>query len=102
MNKYVFHFITSSANSDVLLNNMCEVFNGKIVDGRNMPIISALEYIRGYLMRRIVTVNKIIAKCDGPLTPTATKLLEMRKEKAADYVVSWNGDDMYHVTGAWF
>ena len=82
MNKYVFQFVTGRAKSDVLLNNMCEVFNGKIVEGRDMPIISALEYISEYLMRRRVTVNKLIAKCDGPLTPTATKLLEMRKEKA--------------------
>ena len=102
MNKYVFQFVTGRAKSDVLLNNMCEVFNGKIVEGRDMPIISALEYIREYLMRRIVTVNKLIAKCDGPLTPTATRLLEIRKEKAVDYVVSWNGDAMYQVTGGSF
>ncbi|GKF25634.1 hypothetical protein Tco_0081528, partial [Tanacetum coccineum] len=28
------------AKSDVLLNNMCEVFNGKLVGGRDKPIIS--------------------------------------------------------------
>ncbi|KAJ9543460.1 hypothetical protein OSB04_023167 [Centaurea solstitialis] len=45
------HF-TGRAKCDVLLNNMCEVFNKQLVDGRDKPIITALEYIREYLMRR--------------------------------------------------
>ncbi|XP_076944060.1 uncharacterized protein LOC143614532 [Bidens hawaiensis] len=45
------------AISNVMINNMCEVYNGKIVEGRDRPIISALEYVREYLMRRIVTWN---------------------------------------------
>lgn len=49
------HF-TGRVHSDVLLNNLCEVFNAKIVDGRDRPIISALEFIREYLMKKIVTV----------------------------------------------
>ncbi|GJZ41046.1 mutator type transposase [Tanacetum coccineum] len=40
------------AKSDVLLNNMCEVFNGKLVGGRDKPIISTLEFAREYLMKR--------------------------------------------------
>nr|KAJ0201772.1 hypothetical protein LSAT_V11C600322670 [Lactuca sativa] len=34
------------AVSDVLISNMCEVFNGKIEKGRDKPIIGCLEYIR--------------------------------------------------------
>ncbi|KAI3747159.1 hypothetical protein L6452_09607 [Arctium lappa] len=52
------HF-TGRCHSDVLLNNMCEVFNKQIVEARDKPIISALEYIRHYLMKRIVHVLKI-------------------------------------------
>ncbi|GJX12395.1 hypothetical protein Tco_0204153 [Tanacetum coccineum] len=40
------------AKSDVLLNNMCEVFNGKLVSGRDRPIIATLEFAREYLMKR--------------------------------------------------
>ncbi|KAJ0592089.1 putative MULE transposase domain-containing protein [Helianthus annuus] len=65
------HF-SGRALSDVLLNNMCEVLNGKIVDGRDKPIISALEFIRKYLMRRIVTVLETTERSDGLLTPHAT------------------------------
>ncbi|XP_022030311.1 uncharacterized protein LOC110931216 [Helianthus annuus] len=62
-------YFSGRAISDVLLNNMCEVYNGKILDGREKPIISALEYIREYLMRRIITVLK------------------------------WNGGDIFSVSG---
>ncbi|GJR48088.1 hypothetical protein Tco_1316191 [Tanacetum coccineum] len=39
------HF-SSRAKSDILLNNLCECFNGKILDARDASIIKALEYIR--------------------------------------------------------
>ncbi|KAJ9538584.1 hypothetical protein OSB04_031317 [Centaurea solstitialis] len=76
------HF-TCRAHCDVLFNNMCEVFNRQLVNGRDKPIILALEYIRGYLMRRIVNVQKAISKCHGPLTPAATMLLSKVKEEAS-------------------
>lgn len=53
-------------------------------------------------MRSIGIVNKIIAKCDGPLTPTPTMLLKLISDEALDYIVSWNGDDKYQASGPWF
>ncbi|KAI3746204.1 hypothetical protein L6452_08628 [Arctium lappa] len=75
------HF-TERCHSDILLNNMCEVFNKQLVDGRDKPIITALEYIREYLMKRIVKVQKLIENADGPLTPTATKMMNSIKEES--------------------
>ncbi|XP_035836473.1 uncharacterized protein LOC118484716 [Helianthus annuus] len=92
------HF-SGRAVSDVLLNNMCECYNGKVIEGMDRPIISALEYIREYLMRRIVTVLKVIEKCDGLLTPRATELLEEIKKDASHYHVQWNGGEYYEVSG---
>ncbi|KAK9061280.1 hypothetical protein SSX86_018460 [Deinandra increscens subsp. villosa] len=91
------HF-SGRALSDVLLNNMCEVFNGKISEGRDKPIYSALEFIREYLMRRIVTALKTIEKSEGLLTPTTTKLFEKIKNEAAGYTATWNGGELYQVT----
>jgi hypothetical protein len=88
------------AKSDVLLNNMCEVFNAKVLEGRDKPIISALEYIREYLMKRVANVLMAIDKWNGPLTPTATKLLDAIKKEAKDYTVLWNGE-IYQVSGPW-
>ncbi|GKD06999.1 hypothetical protein Tco_1186684 [Tanacetum coccineum] len=88
------HFLVR-AKSDVLLNNMCEVFNGKLVAGRDRPIIATLEFAREYLMKRIVNVNKLIDRCDGPLTPTATKIWRSNSNEARKYTVDYAGDDLY-------
>lgn len=93
--------VIGRAHSDVLLNNMCEVLNKQLVDARDSPIITCLEYVREYLMKRIPIVQKLIANCDGPLTPTATKLLEGIKKEATQYTVVWNGGEKYQVSGPW-
>ncbi|GJY47016.1 mutator type transposase, partial [Tanacetum coccineum] len=86
------------AKCDLLLNNICEVFNRQLVDGRDQPIITCLEYIREYLMKRIIVVQKVIAKTVGPLTPFVTKLFDAIK-KATEYIVQWNRGFLYQVTG---
>ncbi|GKA30416.1 mutator type transposase, partial [Tanacetum coccineum] len=48
----------SRAKSDLLLNSICEVFNGKIVGGRDKPVITLLEYIREYCMKRCECTRK--------------------------------------------
>ncbi|XP_023751778.2 uncharacterized protein LOC111900139 [Lactuca sativa] len=91
----------SRAGSDILLNNLCEVFNSKLIHGRNKPIISCLEYIRQYLMKRIYNVKKVMSKAPGPLTPTASKLLERNREASVQYRARWNGTAKYEVYGPW-
>nr|XP_043618355.1 uncharacterized protein LOC122590086 [Erigeron canadensis] len=93
------HF-SGRAKSDVLLNNMCKVLNSKTVKGKDKPIIHCLEYIREYLMIRIGNVQKVIDKCQGPLTPTAHKLLEVVKKEANPYKAIFNGE-VYQVSGPW-
>ncbi|GJU97383.1 hypothetical protein Tco_1326654 [Tanacetum coccineum] len=75
------HFLGRS-KSNLFLNNICEVFNGKIVKGRDKPVITLLEYIREYCMKRIMNIQGVIDKCVGPLTPTATKIMESIKKEA--------------------
>nr|GEV56188.1 hypothetical protein [Tanacetum cinerariifolium] len=87
------------AKSDLLLNNIYEVFNGKIVRGRDKPVITLLEYIREYCMKRIVNVQGVINKCIGPLTPTATRIMESTKKEAHLMKVQWNGANKYQVSG---
>ncbi|GJW00274.1 hypothetical protein Tco_1555525 [Tanacetum coccineum] len=54
-----------------------EAYDWKLVDGRDKPIITCLEFIREYLMKRIVNVRLVIRKCNGPLTPNAERLIGM-------------------------
>ncbi|CAI9302713.1 unnamed protein product [Lactuca saligna] len=48
----------SRAVSNMLLNNICEVFNSKLIEGRDKPLITCLEYIREYMMKRICLNDK--------------------------------------------
>ncbi|GJW43444.1 hypothetical protein Tco_0072243 [Tanacetum coccineum] len=85
------------AKSNILLNNLCEVLNRQLLDGRDKPIITCLEYIREYLMKRIVNVQKVQDKCDGPLTPSTAKIFKLIVRAAAKLKVEWNGSDLYQV-----
>ncbi|GJZ30173.1 heat stress transcription factor B-4-like protein [Tanacetum coccineum] len=86
--------------SDLLLNNICEVFDGKIVGGRDKPMITLLEYIKEYCMKIIVNVQGVIDKCTGPLTPTATRIMESIKKEAHLMKVQCNGANKYQVSGS--
>ncbi|GJW91140.1 hypothetical protein Tco_0168693 [Tanacetum coccineum] len=72
-------YFSGRAKCDLLIN-ICEVFNRQLVDGRDQPIITCLEYIIEYLMKRIVVVQKVIAKTVGPLTPSVTKMFGVIKK----------------------
>ncbi|GJS79515.1 crooked neck-like protein 1 [Tanacetum coccineum] len=87
------------AKSDLLLNNIFGL-NGKIVRGRDKPVITLLEYIREYCMKRIVNIQGVIDKCTGPLTPTTTRIMEPIKKEAHLMKVQWNGANKYQVSGS--
>nr|GEU61870.1 hypothetical protein [Tanacetum cinerariifolium] len=91
------HF-SGKAKSNLLLNNIYEVFNGKIVGGRDKPVITLLEYIKEYCKKRIVNVQGVIDRCTGPLTPTATRIIESIKKEANLMKVQWNGANTYQVS----
>ncbi|GJW47877.1 DNA-directed DNA polymerase [Tanacetum coccineum] len=74
-------------------------FSDQLLDGRDVPIITCLEFVMEYLMKRIVNVKKVISKSPGPLTPAATKLFEAIKNKATFYTVLWNGGTKYQTSG---
>ncbi|CAI9303756.1 unnamed protein product [Lactuca saligna] len=95
------HF-SGRAHSDCLLNNLCEVFNSKLEHGRDKPIITCLEYIRVYLMKRHCIVQKEIDKCKSILTPTTTTLLDTIKTVASKYKALFCADGTYQVTGMMF
>nr|GEW04551.1 hypothetical protein [Tanacetum cinerariifolium] len=59
-----------------------KVFNGIIVGGMDTLVIVLLEYIRKYCMKRIMNVQGVIDKCTGPLTHTATRIIDSIKKEA--------------------
>nr|GEU92852.1 hypothetical protein [Tanacetum cinerariifolium] len=73
----------------------------QLVDGRDRPIISILEYAREYLMKRIMNVKQVIERSDGPLTPTATRLFNVIKAEASQCIANFNEGSLYGVTRQW-
>ncbi|KAK8622514.1 hypothetical protein V6N13_117424 [Hibiscus sabdariffa] len=53
-------FFSYFSKCDIVDNNMCETFNGVILDARCKPIISMLEDIRVYVMRRLVKNKQFV------------------------------------------
>nr|KAJ0224598.1 hypothetical protein LSAT_V11C100029920 [Lactuca sativa] len=90
INSLLFSCTIGRAVSDVLISNMCEVFNGKIEKRKDKPGISNKEDMQ---------CHEGNEKGYGTLTPTATNILDVRKVVASQYIARWNGRDMYHVTG---
>ena len=97
----MYMIMTGRAHCDLLINNICEVFNRQLLNARDSPIYTALEYVRGYIMKRIVLVQKVIEKSEGPLTPSVTKLFKVIMEEASQYKVEWNGGELFEVKGPW-
>ena len=52
-------------------------------------------------MKRIVSVQKVLGKCTGSLTPTAKAIVEANKKDASQLRCIFNGADKYQVTGQW-
>ncbi|KAK1408172.1 hypothetical protein QVD17_39807 [Tagetes erecta] len=92
------HF-SCRAKCDILLNNICEVFNRQLVGARDKPIITCLEYIREYMTRRIVKVTKIQATSNGPLTPVAETMFNAIKVEASQLKVVMVDATKYQVSG---
>nr|KAJ0217483.1 hypothetical protein LSAT_V11C300112480 [Lactuca sativa] len=77
------------ANYDALTHSLCEAFNSKLKEGRDAPIITSTEFIREYIMKKIVKVEKEIKKVVGPLTPTTTKILDKIKSQQSFTCKRW-------------
>ncbi|XP_072087389.1 uncharacterized protein [Arachis hypogaea] len=63
---------------DALVNNMCESFNSAIVESREKPILTMLEDIRVYLMKRWAENRVLIEKYKDDILPRIK--LKLQKE----------------------
>ena len=65
-----------------MLNNMCESLNSKIVEGRDVPIITCLEYIKEYLMKKTIIhmICLTTATTSIDLKPNATTCKQLSQK----------------------
>lgn len=83
---------------DILLNNNCEVFNSRILQAREKPIISMLELIRQYMLDRWMTNREKLEKYNGDIMPKIRKKLERRILHSAKWTSRWSGDKCFEVS----
>ncbi|KAL8481075.1 hypothetical protein ACS0TY_027564 [Phlomoides rotata] len=63
-------YFSEKCNRDMLLNNVYESFNSTIIIARDKAIITMIEWIREYLMKRLQKNRDIaIGKQRGQLCP---------------------------------
>ncbi|KAL0298952.1 UNVERIFIED_CONTAM: hypothetical protein Sradi_6555000 [Sesamum radiatum] len=80
------HFSTHP-RCDILLNNACECFNSNILEAREKPILSMLECLMEYLIKRLQQ-NKDRAKKKWKkiLCPKIQKIIDKNIEKLGDCI----------------
>ena len=65
---------------DMLLNNLCESFNSAILPARDKPIITLLERIRFWLMRRFATKRNEVHKWVNEVGNKIMDIMENHKK----------------------
>ncbi|KAL5724374.1 hypothetical protein ACHQM5_007645 [Ranunculus cassubicifolius] len=89
-------FGTHSA-CDSVENNMCETFNGVIVEARALKIIDMLEEIKRYMTKRLHTKAREIETWDGEVCPRIMKKLEKIEENCKSWRVYLCGGGLFEV-----
>ncbi|XP_016168378.1 extensin-like [Arachis ipaensis] len=85
---------------DNLTNNMCEVFNAKIVNYRSKPILTMCEEIRCYLMRRMVKHKELLENYPGKLALVQQKRLDCLIRPSNKWLAEWTGMSCIHAVTA--
>ncbi|KAL0361686.1 UNVERIFIED_CONTAM: hypothetical protein Sradi_3853100 [Sesamum radiatum] len=93
------HF-TESSICDMLLNNVCETFNSCILEAREKPILTMLEWIREYLMRRLQECrDRAAGKWKGDICPRIKDILQKHIAKVSDCIPIKADDTHYQISG---
>ncbi|XP_021849546.1 uncharacterized protein [Spinacia oleracea] len=77
------HGFSSGEKSGMLLNNCCESFNHVLKEAREKPILSLMEWIRRYMMKRCCAKREGLKQFVGLIMPSVLKMIE-RGQKEVD------------------
>lgn len=80
------HAFSTHCKSAMVLNNCCESFNVVIREAREKPILSMLEWIRRYIMRRMMSKREGWANYNRRLMPSIIKQLEIAAEQSRNCI----------------
>lgn len=94
---YARAYFSGNAYCDAVENNMCETFNGMILDVKEKPLIQMLKDIRLCIMVRMNKKRECIGKWDEEFYPKATGKLEDNKLQHKFWAPIYNGDGGFEV-----
>ncbi|KAK1587400.1 hypothetical protein Q3G72_012459 [Acer saccharum] len=90
-------YFKDTAVCDMLCNNMCEAFNKAILQARDKPVITLMEMIRNYLMKRLVKKRAKLDKWTHDIGPNVFRILEKLKMESSICQPEYSGNLKYQV-----
>ncbi|KAL9239024.1 hypothetical protein vseg_013382 [Gypsophila vaccaria] len=69
------HAFRTTCKSNMLLNNMCESFNAVLKEARDKPILTHMEWMRRYVMKRHFDKREAVKVYEGHVMPYVDKFL---------------------------
>ncbi|XP_052726126.1 uncharacterized protein LOC128194623 [Vigna angularis] len=88
---------TSRSQCDTLVNNMSEAFNSVLVDSRSKPIISMLEDIRVYIMKRWAANRTKITSYQGSICPKIFSRFQKESWLTRHWLPRWSREKLFEV-----
>ncbi|KAL6556398.1 hypothetical protein OROGR_005686 [Orobanche gracilis] len=85
-------FFSHGPKVDNITNNQCEVWNSKIVRYREKPILTMLEEVRSYVMRRMAAHKRMLATFRNKLPPVQQRKLDRLKVDSNGWTPTFTGD----------
>ncbi|XP_074313734.1 uncharacterized protein LOC141648926 [Silene latifolia] len=76
------HAFSPNCKSNLLLNNICETFNSVLKDARDKPILTHMEWIRRYVMKRHSEKREGLKSWKGTQLPYVENYLKWAENEA--------------------
>ncbi|WVZ25831.1 hypothetical protein V8G54_004375 [Vigna mungo] len=82
---------------DTLVNNMSEAFNSVLVDNRSKPIISMLEDIRVYIMKRWAANKTKMTQYHASICPKVWNRFQKESSLGRYWLPKWSREKLFEV-----
>ncbi|XP_014503139.1 uncharacterized protein LOC106763464 [Vigna radiata var. radiata] len=88
---------TSRSQCDTLVNNMCEGFNSVLVHTRTKPIITMLEEIRVYIMKRWAKNKTKMTLYQGSVCPKVLNRFRKQSWLIRYWLPRWSSNQLFEI-----
>ncbi|WVZ21992.1 hypothetical protein V8G54_000536 [Vigna mungo] len=88
---------TPRSQCDTLVNNMSEAFNSVLVDSRSKPIISMLEDIRVYIMKRWAANKTKMTQYQASICPKVWNRFQKESSLVRYWLPRWSREKLFEV-----